>query len=115
MTQAGQFRRRKLQGMPFIIVICAQVDRVAFPPTLRHSHDVDEKSKALFELWSKQFQMTQMGHIHDRFILHVPPLKHGAYRDQASFSCSLGMQSHFWEHLSSRASLIQALRIKPAS
>src|SRR5271163_4625885 len=56
--------------MAFIVVVCTQVDRVAFTAALRHSKHVDEEAEALLRFRREQLQMTQMSQIHDRFVLH---------------------------------------------
>jgi hypothetical protein len=60
--------------MPLIIIIGMQVDRVALPAALGHSHNLHEKSQALFRLGSEKFQVAEMSQIHYRLVFHNSPL-----------------------------------------
>src|SRR6516225_1602303 len=75
MAQAREVGCRQLQGMPLIIIIGMQVDRVALPAGLGHSHNLDEKLQALFRLGGEQFQVAEVSKIHYRFVLHDSPLR----------------------------------------
>ena len=70
MAEARCVRARQLERVALVVVPGAQVDGVALPAALGHAEHVDEEAQAFFRLGGEQFQMAQMGHVHDRFIMH---------------------------------------------
>ena len=61
----------QLQGVEFVVVVGAQVDRVALPPALGQTQDAHEEIEALLRLVGQQFDMAEMGNIENGFgILH---------------------------------------------
>ena len=61
------FDAGELERIALIVVPAAQVDGVALAAAFGHTHDVDEKTEALFRLGGEKFQMAQVGNIHDWF------------------------------------------------
>ncbi len=70
VADARQFRCRQLQRVALIIVIRAQIDRVALAAALRHAKNVDKKIPTGLQLGGQQLKMAQMGKVHDRFRCH---------------------------------------------
>ncbi len=73
VAHAGGVRRGELEGVALVIVPAAEVDGVALAAALGHSHDIDEEAEQLLGLGCEQFEVAEMGHVHDRFVLHRTP------------------------------------------
>ena len=79
---ARLFRRGQLQRVALVIVIRAKINRIAFASAFGHAHDIDEEAQAFLGLGREQFQMAQVGQVHDGFRLHTFPWRIGRDREQ---------------------------------
>ncbi len=71
MPHARLLRRRELQRVVQVIVVGAQINRVALARGLLHADHLDEEPQALVGLRRQHFDMRQMRDVVDRFALHV--------------------------------------------
>src|ERR1700722_5732539 len=74
MPEAGGVPPRQLQAIALVIVPAAQIDRVSEAPAFGHPEHVDEEREAALRRRRQEFDMTEMGDVHDRFVGHwFPP------------------------------------------
>jgi hypothetical protein len=77
VAESRLFRPRQLQRVALVIVVGAKINGIALASAFRHAHDLNEEAPAFFRLGREQFEMAQVGHVHDGFRLHTFPWRIG--------------------------------------
>src|SRR5262245_62765982 len=70
MAEPRGMRAGQLEGVALIVVPGSQIDRAASPAALGHAEHVLKKAQALCRPRGEHLKMGEMGHVHDRFIVH---------------------------------------------
>ena len=77
VAEPSLFGRGELQRMTLVIVVRAQVNRITLAAAFGHAHHVDEEAQAFLGFRREQFEVAQVGHVHNRFRLHTFPRSFG--------------------------------------
>src|SRR5262245_62269474 len=89
VTKPGCMRAGEFQRVALVVIPGSEINGVALPAALGHAKHIDEEAQAFFGSRREHLKMSEMGHIHDRFIVHgvLSPCEPRPAPSRASFAC----------------------------